>query len=118
MSTKKFNAHQTIRIDRIKAHQTVLRPRKEKPAFRSTTDYDAESEGYTKQPWEMKHVKNLGAGKAKKNLKLEKIFDTKNDGKSYVKKKETKHDKLSRAFVMYDSKKFHEIDGRYIPAVL
>ena len=84
-SIKKFNPHKEIRIDRVKAHHTYLRPKKEKPSFRDTTDYEGD--------WE-------------------------HDGKPFKKKKELKKEKLSRAFVMMDDKKYHEIDGRYIPAGL
>ena len=94
-SLKKFNTHRDIRIDRVKAHHTYLKP------------------------WELKHVKGLQAGKPKKNLKRERIFDTTNDGKPLPKIKETKKEKLSRAFVMMDSKKYHQIDdGRFVAASL
>lgn len=117
-SIKKFNPHKDIRIDRVKAHHTYLRPKKEKPSFRDTTDWEGDPFGYCKAPWEIANVKHLCAGKPKNRLVREKVFDTTDDGKPFKKKKETKKDKLSRAFVMMDSKKYHEIDGRFIPASL
>ena len=117
-SIKKFNPHRDIRIDRVKAHHSYLKPKKEKPSFRDTTDWEGDYEHNCKAPWEISHVKNLCAGKPKNRLELEKIFDIKDDGKPFKKKKELKKEKLSRAFVMLNEKKYHEIDGRYIQASL
>lgn len=110
-SIKKFNPYQNIRIDKIKAHHTLLKAKKEKPSFRDNTDWEG-GEGI-KAPWEHTHVKGLQAGKQKPKLVKDKIFDVKNDGKMFKKKKETRAEKLSRAFVMYDSKKYHAIDGKF-----
>lgn len=112
-SIKKFNPYQNIRIDKIKAHHTILKAKKEKPSFRDTTDWEGDYEGNNKAPWEHTHVKGLQAGKQKPKLVKDKIFDVKNDGKMFKKKKETKADKLSRAFVMFDDKKYHQIDGKF-----
>ena len=117
-SIKKFNAYKNIRIDRVKAHHSVLRPKKKKGQARDDTDWEGDHENHMAQPWEIANVKNLCAGKPKNRLELEKIFDTTDDGKPFKKKKELKKEKLSRAYVMMDDKKYHEIDGRYIPASL
>ena len=117
-SIKKFNPHRDIRIDRVKAHHSYLRPKKEKPSARDTTDWEGDYENQCAAPWEIKNIKNLCAGKPKNRLEREKIFDTKDDGKPFKKKKEPKKERLARAFVMLDNKKYHEIDGRYIPCSL
>ena len=80
-SIKKFNAHKNIRIDRVKAHHTILRPKKKKGQARDDTDWEGDYENNMAQPWEIANVKNLCAGKPKKNLKRERIFDTMDDGK-------------------------------------
>jgi len=118
-SIKKFNAHRDIRIDRVKAHHTYLKPKKVKGQARDDTDWEGDWQGNLRAPWELSHVKGLQAGKPKKKLDRERIFDTKDDGKSLPKIKETKKEKLSRAFVMMDSKKYHQIDdGRFVAAGL
>tara|TARA_R110002020_G_scaffold118361_1_gene270586 strand:- start:57 stop:416 length:360 start_codon:yes stop_codon:yes gene_type:complete len=117
-SIKKFNAYKNIRIDRVKAHHSVIRPKKKKGQARCDIDYEGDWEGHMAQPWEIANVKNLCAGKPKKNLKRERIFDTMDDGKPLKVKKESKAAKMKTAFVMCDSKKFHQIDGRYIAATL
>ena len=118
MSLRKFNAMPSVTVEKVKAHHTYLRPKKEKPSHRSTDDWEGDWQGNCKAPWEIGAIKGLCAGKPKKNLDRDRIFDTKNDGKSLPKKKETKHEKLSRAYVMRDSKKYHEVDGRYVAAGL
>ena len=118
MSLRKFNPHKNITVAQVKAHHTYLKPKKEKPSHRSTEDWEGDWQGNCKAPWEIGAIKGLCAGKQKKKLKKDHIFDTTNDGKSLPKKKETKHEKLSRAFVMCNSKKFHQIDGRYVAAGL
>ena len=45
-------------------------------------------------------------------INKEDIFDTKNDGKPMKKKKVTKKEKDTRAFIMMDGKKFHEVGGK------
>ena len=117
-SIKKFNAYKNIRIDRVKAHHSVLRPKKKKGQARDDTDWEGDHENHMAQPWEIANVKNLCAGKPKKNLKRERIFDTMDDGKPLKVKKESKAAKLKTAFVLCDSKKFHQIDGKYIAATL
>ena len=111
MSLKKFNAHQDMRIDRVKAHHMYLK--KEKKKMDNTIglrvcDEDQED----KQPWEIGKVKNLCQGKPKPKLDKDTIFDTNGDGKPLKKKKEGKKEKDSRAFVMCDHKKYHEIGGQ------
>ena len=41
-----------------------------------------------------------------------KIFDVHQDGKLIKVKKETRKDKLSRAFIVMGDKKFHEVSGK------
>ena len=53
MSLGKFNAHRDIRIDRVKAHHSYLRPKKEKPMSRDTTDYEGDYDKQCAAPWEM-----------------------------------------------------------------
>ena len=111
MSLKKFNAHQDMRIDRVKAHHMYLK--KEKKKMDNTIglrvcDEDQED----KQPWEIGKVKNLCQGKPKPKLDKEVIFDTKNDGLPMKKKKEGKKTKDTRAFIMMDGKKYHEVGGQ------
>ena len=65
-----------------------------------------------KQPWELNKVKGLCAGKPKPKLDKEVIFDTKNDGLPMKKKKEGKKEKDTRAFIMLNGEKFHEIGGK------
>lgn len=110
MSLKKFNPHSEMRIDRVKAHHSVLKKVKQK----RDNLYESDQEVFIEpqQPWEIGKVKNLMAGKPKTNLKKDYIFDTTNNGKGIKKKKETKKEKDSRAFVMLDSKKYHEIGGK------
>ena len=119
MSLRKFNAMPSVTVEKVKAHHTYLRPKKEKLSHRDTTDWEFDAgQGNCKAPWEIGAIKGLCAGKPKKNLDRDRIFDTKDDGKSLPKKKETKFEKLSRAYVMCDSKKYHEVDGRYVAAGL
>ena len=120
MSLRKFDTHRDIRLDRVKAHHTYLKPKKVKGQGRDDTDWEIDAgQNNLKAPWELKHVKGLQAGKPKKNLDRKRIFDTTNDGKPLPKIKETKKEKLSRAFVMMDSKKYHQIDdGRFVAASL
>ena len=61
MSLGKFNAHRDIRIDRVKAHHSYLRPKKEKPMSRDTTDYEADYDKQCAAPWEITNVKGLCA---------------------------------------------------------
>ena len=110
MSLKKFNPHADMRIDRVKAHHSVLKKHKQKRDNKYEKDLEIFIE--PEQPWEIGKVKNLMAGKPKPNLKKDFIFDTKNDGKGIKKKKETKKEKDSRAFVMFDGKKYHEIGNK------
>ena len=117
-SIKKFNAYKNIRIDRVKAHHSVLRPKKKVGQARDDTDWEGDYENHLSQPWEIGHVKNLCAGKPKKNLKRERIFDTMDDGKPLKVKKESKAAKLKTAFVLMDAKKYHQIDGKYVAAGL
>jgi len=111
MSLKKFNGHQDMRIDKVKAHAMYLKKTKEK--MDNTRALTVEDEDYKdKQPWEIAKVKHLCAGKPKPKLDKEVLFDTTNDGKPMKKKKETKKEKDTRAFIMCDGKKYHEVGGK------
>ena len=104
----KFNPYKDVRIDRVKAHISYLKPKKEKSSHRDT-DYDDKQD----IPNIIRQTPNLLAGKQKTDLSMEKIFDVKNDGKLKKVKKETKAQKLKRHYVMMDGKKFHEINGKF-----
>ena len=111
MSVKKFNGHQDMRIDKVKAHHLYLKPKKDK--FDNTKAlWNNEQENYDKAPWEITNVKGLCRGKQKPRLDKDKLFDTKNDGLPMKIKKEGKINKLKRAFVMMDGKKYHEVGGQ------
>ena len=107
----KFNPHRDVRIDRFKAHVSYLKPKKDPVMHRQLEHKTPMSE----VPWEIRHIKNFNAGKAKKKLDMDTVFDVKQDGKLKKVKKETKAEKLSRAYVMLDSKKFHEVNGKFKP---
>ena len=107
----KFNPHRDVRIDRVKAHVSYLKPKKDPVNHRQLEHKTPMSE----VPWEIRHIKNFNAGKAKKKLDMDTVFDVKQDGKLKKVKKETKAEKLSRAYVMCDSKKFHEVNGKFKP---
>ena len=111
MSLKQFNGHQEMRIDRVKAHHMYLKKEKKKmdntSGINNNDEYDADT-----QPWEIANVKGLAAGKQKPKLDKEVIFDTKNDGLPMKKKKEGKKEKDTRAFIMLNGEKFHEIGGK------
>lgn len=110
MSLRKFNPHANMRIDKVKAHHYYLKPQKKK-----YTNYEIDEEAELhrdKVPWEIKHIKNLAAGKKKQTYKKESLFDTNNDGKPIKVKKESRKDKLSRAFIMMDGKKYHSIGSK------
>ena len=111
MSLKKFNAHQDMRIDRVKAHHMYLKKEKKKMDNTIGLRVCDEDQADT-QPWEIANVKHLCAGKPKPKLDKEVIFDTKNDGLPMKKKKEGKKEKDTRAFIMMDGKKFHEVGGQ------
>tara|TARA_R110002110_G_scaffold24879_1_gene92704 strand:+ start:30 stop:374 length:345 start_codon:yes stop_codon:yes gene_type:complete len=111
MSLKKFNGHQDMRIDKVKAHSMYLKKTKEK--MDNTRALTVEDEDHhDKQPWELNKVKGLCAGKKKPKLDKEVLFDTTNDGKPLKKKKETKKEKDTRAFIMMEGKKYHSIGGQ------
>jgi len=112
MSLKKFNPYADMRIDKVKAHHMYLR---KKP--KHYTNYELPNEEFEelwddKVPWEIENVKHLCAGKPKPRLDKEKIFDIHNDGKPMKKKKESKKEKDTRAFIMMNGKKYHEIGGK------
>ena len=112
MSLKKFNPWADMRVDRVKAHHMYL---KKKPKIHTNEELpDDEFSDQWDQgvPWEIEHVKHLCAGKPKLRLDKEKIFDIHNDGKPIKKKKESKKEKDTRAFIMMDGKKYHEIGGK------
>ena len=111
MSLKQFNVHKEMRIDRVKAHTMYLKPKKEK-MDNTTALRVCDEDQQDKAPWEIGKVKNLCAGAKKPNLDKEVIFDTTNDGKPLKKKKEGKKSKDTRAFIMMDGKKYHEIGGK------
>ena len=104
----KFNPYKDVRIDRVKAHISYLKPKKQKASHRDT-DYEDKQE----IPKIIRQTPGLLAGKKKTDLSMEKVFDVKGDGKLKKVKKETKAQKLSRHYVMCDEKKFHEINGRF-----
>ncbi len=104
----KFNPYKNVRIDRVKAHISYLKPKKEKQSHRDT-DYDDKSD----VPLIIRQTPNLMAGKKKTDLNMDKVFDVKQDGKLRKIKKETKAQKLSRHYVICDSKKYHEIGGKF-----
>jgi len=107
----KFNPHKDVRIDRVKAHVSYLRPKKD-PLLHRQLEYKTPM---SEVPWEIRHIKNFNAGKPKKKLDMDSVFDVKQDGKLKKVKKETRAEKLSRAYVMCDSKKFHEVNGKFKP---
>jgi hypothetical protein len=107
----KFNPHKEIRIDRVKSHHTYLKPPKD-PVVHRGLDYKTPR---SEVPWEIRHVTNLTAGKPKKKLDMNSVFDVTGDGKTKKVKKESKASKLKRAYVMYKDRKFHEINGRFKP---
>ena len=107
----KFNPHRDVRIDRVKAHVSYLKPKKDPVNHRQLEHKTPMSE----VPWEIRHIKNFNAGKAKKKLDMDTVFDVNQDGKLKKVKKETKAQKLSRAYVMCNDKKFHEINGKFKP---
>jgi hypothetical protein len=88
MNKKTFNPYGDMRIDRVKAHHTYLKPRKEK--MNNYNEDDEYAENIHSVPWEIGKIKNLCAGKPPPNLKKERIFDTMNDGKPIKKKKKVK----------------------------
>ena len=109
MSLKKFNPYENMRIDKVKAHVMYL-----KKPNKQYTNYDKDEEEdihHDKQPWEIGNIKNLCKGKPKTKLNKEIIFDVHKDGKPIKKKKESKKEKDTRAFVMMDGKKYHQIGG-------
>ena len=107
----KFNPHRDVRIDRVKAHVSYLKPKKDPVNHRQLEHKTPMSE----VPWEIRHIKNFNAGKAKKKLDMDTVFDVNQDGKLKKVKKETKAQKLSRAYVMLDSNKYHMINGKFKP---
>ena len=109
MNKSIFNPYRDIRIDRVKSHHTYLKEKKPELLHNG----EPKTDHWSGVPWELKKVKGLHKGKAKKNLDKERIFDIHNDGKLIKVKKETRKDKLSRAYVFMDNKKFHEINGKY-----
>lgn len=104
----KFNPHKNMRIDRVKAHISYLKPKKEKSSHRDT-DYDDKQD----IPFIIKQTPGLLAGKKKTDTSMENIFDVKQDGKLRKIKKETKAQKLKRHYVMCNGEKFHQIGGRF-----
>ena len=104
----KFNPYKNVRIDRVKAHISYLKPPKEKQSHRDT-DYTDKSD----VPLIIRQTPNLMAGKKKTDLDMNKVFDVKEDGKLRKVKKETKAQKLSRHYVMMDGKQYHEIGGKF-----
>jgi len=107
----KFNPQRDIRIDRVRAHHTYLRPPKDPLEHRKIEHKTPLSE----VPWEIRNVKHLNAGNPNKKFDKKKIFDYKNDGKPIKVKKQTKAQKMGKAFVMMDSKKYHEVNGKFKP---
>jgi|TARA_R110002012_G_scaffold139784_1_gene297224 hypothetical protein len=105
---KKFNPNKDMRIAMEKAHVTYRRANKKKDAEAIAANRDGFD--IEVQPWEFKNVSGLQGGTQKPKITKEKVFDTKNDGKPFEKKKESKIAKKARAFKMIDGKKhFHDL---------
>jgi len=116
MSLKQFNGRADMKINRVKAIQTYIKPKKKKLDNTTSTGingYNDEST-FDEQPWEHKYVKGLQGGKEKPKLEKEKLFDVLQDGKPMKIKKKTKKDKDTRAFIMMNEKKYHSIGGSSI----
>ena len=104
----KFNPNKDMRIPMEKAHVSYRKPNK----YKSIAAHEARLDGIMveERPNEFVLVPGLQGGKKKPKNTKEKLFDIKNDGKPYPKKKINKTEKLSRAYHMIDGKKqFHEI---------
>ena len=114
---KKFNHHQNIAIDKVRADVKLRKGTKEKPSHRQR-EYSSHETDQRSEELFFKKVKHLQGGKKKYNTDKDKIFDLKNDGKPIKVKKESKYEKLSRPFVMLNEKKYHEINGKYMAAAL
>ena len=67
----KFNPHRDVRIDRVKAHVSYLKPKKDPVMHRQLEHKTPMSE----IPWEIRHITNFNAGKAKKKLDMDTVFD-------------------------------------------
>jgi len=105
-----FNPYKDMKISKVKAHHMYLKPKKEKLINNKYMDDD--DVGYKDTaPWELSHVKGLGKGVVKLKKKEDAIFDMSGDGKPLKVEKKSKVEKESRAFIMSDGKKFHEIGG-------
>lgn len=107
----KFNQNPKMRIDRVKAHHTYLKPKKQKLINNHYHD-DEDVDYKDKAPWELQNIKGLGKGVEKPTKKEDYFFDTKGDNKPLKIKKKSKVEKESRAFIMFDGKKYHEIGGQ------
>lgn len=105
---KKFNPNRNMRVQMEKAHVTYTRKNTKKEIEMRQANRD----GFCCdiRPSEFDLVPNLQAGKVKSKVKKELLFDMKNDGKPFPKKKESKVAKMSRAYYMLDGKKqYHEV---------
>lgn len=103
-----FNPNKDMRPQRIKAHVTYTKKNKKKDMAMK----DANRDGFDccLRPSEFDLIPNLQQGDKKPLLTKEKLFDTKNDGKPFPKKKESKIAKMARAFYMINGdKQFHQI---------
>ena len=81
----------TGRISKMKADFFYRNGRKE-----DMIDEETGEKMGINRPWEYRHIKNLGNPKVKLDLKKEKVFDIKNDGKPVKAKKVPKNDKLKQ----------------------
>jgi len=104
----KFNPHRDMKISKVKAHHMYIKPKKEKLVNNKYMD-DNDSGYKDTAPWELSHVKGLGQGVVKTKKKETDVFDMNNDGKPLKTEKKSKVEKESRAFIMHDGKKYHEI---------
>ncbi len=105
---KKFNPNKNMRIPMEKAHISYTRGNKKKDIEARQANRDGFN--IETRPSEFSLVPNLQAGKKKDNNTKEKLFDIKNDGKPFPKKKESKVAKMARAYYMVDGRKeYHEV---------
>jgi len=82
---KKFNPTNNMRIPMEKAHVSYRKPNK----YKSIAAHEARLDGIMveERPNEFTLVPGLQGGKQKPKLTKEKLFDIKNDGKPFPKKK-------------------------------
>ena len=95
-------------ISRIKAHESYTNITKKKDKQFTEAIHDGFDPDMP--TWEFRNIKNFQKGKVKKNIKVEKYFDTTNDNKPFQKKKETPKYKAQRSFYMKGGERvYHEL---------